>query len=315
MQTHYDNLRISENAPLEVIRAAYKALSLRHHPDQNGNSSESHRIMQILNSAYAILSDTEKRRQYDERLAAIRATQRLKDEQHKDPKPTPQNLVTTPKKGFFHFLVKILLFDLRLTFCLGFLIWMWGDSFFREQKPKTTYQQTYPSSEINSPAKLAQDRFDWGKILNEGYPPPTRPKKPPYLRPKTNPYGFPWPMTASYIEGVEQGGYGGLSSVTIDNSKNTSDVHLKLVSIGTTAHPVRHCFIPAQAKFTFKSIIKGKFDVRYRDLSDGTLSKTEEFTLQENPTSTGTEYSNITLTLYKVINGNMQTETINESEF
>ena len=47
----------------------------------------------------------------------------------------------------------------------------------------------------------------------------------------------------------------------------------------------------------------------------GNLSKTEEFSLKETPTFNGTEYSNLTLTLYKVSNGNMHTETIAESEF
>jgi hypothetical protein len=35
IHTHYDNLKVSRHAPQEVIRAAYKALSQKYHPDKN----------------------------------------------------------------------------------------------------------------------------------------------------------------------------------------------------------------------------------------------------------------------------------------
>ena len=66
IHTHYDNLKVARNAPIEVIRAAYKSLSHKHHPDRNlDNQTESTRIMSIINTSYEVLSDTEKRRQHD----------------------------------------------------------------------------------------------------------------------------------------------------------------------------------------------------------------------------------------------------------
>lgn len=64
-KTHYDNLKVSQNAPIEVIKASYKALTQKHHPDRNNNSEESTRIMAILNEAYDVLSDPVKRKQHD----------------------------------------------------------------------------------------------------------------------------------------------------------------------------------------------------------------------------------------------------------
>lgn len=64
-RTHYDNLKVSKDAPLEVIKSAYKALSFKHHPDRNENSTESIRIMKIINSSYEILSDPKKRELHD----------------------------------------------------------------------------------------------------------------------------------------------------------------------------------------------------------------------------------------------------------
>jgi len=142
------------------------------------------------------------------------------------------------------------------------------------------------------------------------------PDKHAYVRPATAPNGYPWPKHASYLNGTQQLHTGGLSSVTIDNTRNSSDVFLKLVSLrATNSYPVSLCFIPAFSQFTIRGVLHGRYDVRYKDLSTGGLSKTEEFLLQETKTFSGTEYSDLTLTLYKVINGNMHTETIDESEF
>ncbi|MEW6339685.1 MAG: J domain-containing protein [Paraburkholderia sp.] len=69
MHTHYDNLKVTRGAPAEVIRAAYKALSQRYHPDKN-DSPDAQRIMRIINEAYTVLGDTDRRAAYDRELAA-----------------------------------------------------------------------------------------------------------------------------------------------------------------------------------------------------------------------------------------------------
>ena len=51
-----------------------------------------------------------------------------------------------------------------------------------------------------------------------------------YNRPSTAPSGFPWPTTAAYIQGFEILNVGGLSSITIDNSrKKEHDVFVRVV--------------------------------------------------------------------------------------
>jgi len=72
MRTHYKNLKVSKDAPIEVIKAAYKALTQKHHPDKNGGSEESKRIMNIINESYAVLSDFESRKRHDEWISNSR---------------------------------------------------------------------------------------------------------------------------------------------------------------------------------------------------------------------------------------------------
>jgi|GEM_PF-5208675 len=65
IHTHYDNLKVSRTAPVEVIRAAYKVLSQKHHPDKNTGNSDAGRIMAIINASYEVLSNEETRREHD----------------------------------------------------------------------------------------------------------------------------------------------------------------------------------------------------------------------------------------------------------
>jgi hypothetical protein len=69
VHTHYDNLKVARDAPPEVIRAAYKSLSQKYHPDRNPGNPSAGRILAILNVAYDVLSDPEKRRLHDKWIA------------------------------------------------------------------------------------------------------------------------------------------------------------------------------------------------------------------------------------------------------
>jgi TonB family protein len=73
--SHYESLNVTRDAPTEVIRAAYKSLSQKHHPDKNVGNQAAADTMSRLNAAYTVLSDPEQRKQYDlqmveEQLAA-----------------------------------------------------------------------------------------------------------------------------------------------------------------------------------------------------------------------------------------------------
>lgn len=67
IKTHYDNLNVSRNAPASVIKAAYKVLCQNYHPDKYaGGSEEGLRKMKIINGAYAVLSNFDKRAEHDQ---------------------------------------------------------------------------------------------------------------------------------------------------------------------------------------------------------------------------------------------------------
>lgn len=72
--SHYENLQVARNASPEAIRASYKSLSQKYHPDRNPGDGDSARIMVILNLAYETLSSSEKRQQHDAWIARTEAS-------------------------------------------------------------------------------------------------------------------------------------------------------------------------------------------------------------------------------------------------
>lgn len=71
---HYDCLKVTSDAPTEVIRAAYRALAGKRHPDRQGGTmgrdDEMHDQMVAINAAYEVLVSPELRAEYDAMLAA-----------------------------------------------------------------------------------------------------------------------------------------------------------------------------------------------------------------------------------------------------
>ena len=65
-------LQVSRGAEPEVIDRAYRALSLKYHPDVVSDTSRDRATerMQSINAAYAVLGDPGKRRAYDRGLPA-----------------------------------------------------------------------------------------------------------------------------------------------------------------------------------------------------------------------------------------------------
>ncbi len=49
-----------------MIKKAYRALSLKYHPDQTGADPDAATRMVLINKAYAVISDSKLRRAYDE---------------------------------------------------------------------------------------------------------------------------------------------------------------------------------------------------------------------------------------------------------
>ena len=65
-QDYYQVLGISKTATQDEIKAAYRKLALKYHPDRNPGNKESEEKFKEAAEAYEILSDEQKRQQYDQ---------------------------------------------------------------------------------------------------------------------------------------------------------------------------------------------------------------------------------------------------------
>ena len=109
---------------------------------------------------------------------------------------------------------------------------------------------------------------------------------------------------------------GGLSTLTVDNSQNDSDVFAKLFTIGPHSRVLaRAFFVPAGGQFTIESLERGRYDLRYRHLSSGALVKSDPFEFAEISGEDSVKVTTIKMTLYKVAGGTLRTQSISDEEF
>jgi curved DNA-binding protein CbpA len=63
-RNHYRTLKVEPTADEATIKAAFRRLALRYHPDR-ASTTRAARRFQDIREAYEVLSDPEKRREYD----------------------------------------------------------------------------------------------------------------------------------------------------------------------------------------------------------------------------------------------------------
>src|SRR5574344_2536881 len=65
MEDLYETLGVSKTATQEEIKKAYRNLAFKYHPDRNPGDKAAEEKFKQINSAYSVLGDETKRRQYD----------------------------------------------------------------------------------------------------------------------------------------------------------------------------------------------------------------------------------------------------------
>ncbi len=63
---YYEVLGVSRDADAETIKKAFRTLAKKYHPDMNPGDKDAEAKFKEVNEAYAVLSDPEKRRKYDQ---------------------------------------------------------------------------------------------------------------------------------------------------------------------------------------------------------------------------------------------------------
>ncbi len=275
IHTHYDNLKVARMAPPEVIRAAYKALSQKYHPDKNPGDEKAARIMAILNTAYSTLSDAQRRKEHDEWISAeeweiawLESTKgedargeresisRWEDKNEivpyrpsRDPKWWAVVLGCTGMGWFSAFLMYTQ---------PGFLSAMLPAS---PKAAEIAVIAAKPSTEIMTP-KVPENRVI---AISQFRLPDTIAACSNDAKLALSPNGGNWPMQSGYIEGYKVGNLGGYTQLTIDNSHNPVDAFVKLFDIEENQN-VRFLLVKAHQKFTLEQLKAGNYELRHQPL-------------------------------------------------
>jgi hypothetical protein len=118
-----------------------------------------------------------------------------------------------------------------------------------------------------------------------------------------------------YLKGAPQLSKSGLSTFEVNNTQGDADAIARIYLNG--AKPaVRSMYIKRGESFTAKTLPAGTYTLRYRFTGDETTFEAiEPFVLEQTTTDKGTRYSRVTVTLYKVENGNLQTKVVPPDRF
>lgn len=374
LHTHYDTLMVSRNASPEVIRAAFRSLSQKYHPDKN-NHPDANRIMQQFNESYKILSDPIERSKYDKLLTEYEHSSNDKnkyDHARTSNDSNRQNkvvVINIPDSVSFSYLkdyvsnssskikpllikvFKIIFYIAALIFLINiFFSYIDGSSEYNAAEDLSDAQREVADAmqELNEASEEYEEYEDYeeysypsdtaeyaaaqavaaaerdiaaAQTIEQGMTDISVDED--YM--STNdmssyknyaPNGEPYPVSAGYIAGYPRLNNNGASILTIDNSRNTEAVFGKLYYLdGSKLEAVRHFYIPGGGGLNLRDISPGNYDVRYKGLQNGSISKSETILMEEYEDYDSLRFSEITMTLYKVSNGNMQTYSISESEF
>ena len=63
---YYELLGVGRSASDEEIKKAYRKLALQYHPDRNPGDKQAEEKFKEVSEAYSVLSDSQKRSQYDQ---------------------------------------------------------------------------------------------------------------------------------------------------------------------------------------------------------------------------------------------------------
>jgi len=300
IHTHYDNLKVSRMAPQEVIRAAYKALSQKYHPDKNPGDEKAARIMAILNSAYGTLSDPTRRREHDEWIAAeeweiewlestrnedTRDRPRL-DDQHWQPEetqaPAPYRISRDPNWWFSLGLCLalgcvggILLMNQAKVMPAG-LASVLGVRTEAKAAPPAPAPERRPDPLLDSWAVAKAHVPDPGRqapeikalAVTQLVIPARSPDCDTELRSLIAPNGEPWPQESGYVDGFPLGNQGEDMQISVDNTRNSSPVLVKVYDLDRRSN-VRHVYLLPNESIVVDRLAAGKYEVRYQNIDVG----------------------------------------------
>ena len=285
IRTHYDNLQIPQDASQDEIRLAYRRLSKKYHPDLN-QDPDAHRIMQLINEAYAVLSDPDRRAEHDRWIASQR--QPMVKISINQPVPNAQDAVPA---GSAATAVPGGKLQTAMMVCTGMLVTLLLWQVWYAWQDGGEGAAVEGSASVPNPASviLGDSTDDKRSGSSAGSDMPTdgadavvtadfEPADGAYIRPTVAPNGKPWPKESGYLDDYPQDVGQAGNTLFVENIRNSSDVFAELRRKNQT-RPLRTFFIKERSQIALDKLDAGEYVVRYRQLDSGELVESESVKL------------------------------------
>ena len=285
IHTHYDNLKVARGAPQEVVRAAYKALSQKYHPDKNQGDEKAARIMAIVNTAYNILSDPIRRKEHDEWISAEEwEVEWLESSGEEGTRPRGETWEAPPAPRHRRRLLREPRWWLGMlggvaagAVCALVLVQqprLLPAALAFNAKPETIPPLTsVPAPDPDAWAAPSGAKTPPAAVktlaVTQLLVPARQPECDTDLVTPAAPNGEPWPEQSGYIPGYPLGNNGREMTVVVDNSANASPVFVKIYDLDRNAN-VRHAYVLGNGMLTIDGLAAGKYEVRYQNVVGST---------------------------------------------
>jgi len=300
IHTHYDNLKVARMAPQEVIRAAYKALSQKYHPDKNPGDEKAARIMAIVNTAYTALNDPVRRKEHDEWIAAEEWEVAWLESTHQEdsrartagagPDWQGQDGAGEGARPHHSQVSRVVrrYFALLGAAGLGAAVAL-GMAFPQRVLPIVGLAPLPPASAVPAALPATARALDDTWAVARAHTPENGVDAAPkisvlattglavaartpdcanVLQTLSAPNGEPWPERSGYVAGYPLSNPGRQMQLFIDNSANSSPVFVKVYDLDRNAN-VRHVYIQAGDTWNVGALAAGKYEIRYQDVVVG----------------------------------------------
>lgn len=233
--THYDNLKVKRDAPVGVIKASYRKLSQKYHPDRNPDPGALE-IMKLINQAWDVLSDPERRARHDRAIAALErrtSPQRAAPQSRAAANAPPVHKVSFLDQDW----IRVALM-LALLFVLLFAV-------FQLARPDGDDEPDADAVAVAQPAP-EQPHF------------PAEPSD-------RLPHG--------YLTSSAQDSSPGIAVVEIDNKAGLHDAEVRLFRNGRAA---RSMYVHHGQRFVVEDLAAGTYVLKYKVIADGKVLAYQE---------------------------------------
>jgi len=274
--SYYELLKIERDASPHVIKSAYKSLALKYHPDRRCGGEQSDLSMSMLNQAYEILSDPEKRKNYDDILLTSELNGFYKE------KSKDNDSVNCSAQIFWSktFIVKFIQWvpcknsNIKLFKSKYFLIFATTGFvsvvLFFMNVSKLTSPVKHPEISLRSDINSNQEKQPINQSVNVRCPGHTAHEY----------QNRQWPLFPTYIK--EPVIIRDSPSIEVYNSHGKENIIGRLVSVADQKVSVlREFYIPAKMSFKIKGLEAGRYSIEYFNVETGCGFKSAPFDMSD----------------------------------